>query len=346
MFGPIASFLLFVPFIFIIWMANLADGRRTRGRPSPGLAAITYIMLVGTYGALALIGVLVGVLASVPADSSVAGLRPAQSEIASHSLFTLGLIVPSVIGMILLLRPVRQAFAFIIPVEPRSTTHSVALSYSMLLFINLLATLGMGIENIAASLGNSSPSAPDPSVLAGIWTQEMAWVLLGMVGVGLLARRGPLAVLQRLGIVPPSPGQCAIGIVVGAALAGIALGILAAWSALGLPLDQGVQKLSERLLGPVARTLPGILTLGIAAALGEETLFRGALQPRFGLVLTSLLFALAHSTYGLSLYTGIVLLVGLVLGLLRQRFNTSTSMMAHASYNIAQALLDLLTSGT
>ncbi len=343
MFGPIMSLVIFLPFVFIIWLANVADSRRMRGQPSPGLAALTYIFLAGGYLAMAAIGALFAVLAALPVSSTAQAARPLRGDIASPELLALGLIVPSALAMLLLLRPVRALFGFVLPLDPRSTVHAVALSYTMLVAINLLTILGMGIDNLAASLGAAAPGAPDPGTLYGLWAQELAWALLGMVGVGLLSRRGPLAVLERLGIVPPSLTQILVGIGAGIGLALVALAILNLSISIGVPMDEGVRKLSERLLGPLGRTVPGILTLGLAAALGEETLFRGALQPRFGLVFTSLLFALLHSTYGLSLYTVVVLIIGLVLGVLRQRFNTSTSMVTHATYNIFQAVLDLLT---
>jgi hypothetical protein len=89
-------------------------------------------------------------------------------------------------------------------------------------------------------------------------------------------------------------------------------------------------------------SLPGVLTLGLAAALGEESVFRGALQPRFGLILTAVLFALLHSNYGITLSTVLVFAVGMVLGLLRQRYNTTASMLAHAIYNISLGLITYL----
>jgi hypothetical protein len=41
-------------------------------------------------------------------------------------------------------------------------------------------------------------------------------------------------------------------------------------------------------------TLPDALLLAVASGMGEEALFRGALQPRVGLVLASLLFGCVH----------------------------------------------------
>ncbi len=108
---------------------------------------------------------------------------------------------------------------------------------------------------------------------------------------------------------------------------------------IGVSADPEVEELTKQLLGSLFTTVPGILTLGLAAALGEETVFRGALQPRFGLLITSILFALMHSNYGFSLSTLVVFLVGLALGVVRLRFNTSTSMVVHATYNITLGVL-------
>jgi uncharacterized protein len=80
----------------------------------------------------------------------------------------------------------------------------------------------------------------------------------------------------------------------------------------------------------------------VGAAVGEETLFRGAMQPRFGLLLTTLVFALMHSQYGFSAATIIVFLVGLVLGFVRLRENTSSSMICHATYNIGLVVMSTL----
>ncbi|MCC7060855.1 MAG: CPBP family intramembrane metalloprotease [Burkholderiaceae bacterium] len=107
-------------------------------------------------------------------------------------------------------------------------------------------------------------------------------------------------------------------------------------------MDPDVQGLNDVLLGPLLGSAAGILTIGFAAALGEETLFRGALQPRFGIFLTTLLFAITHNQYGLSLSTVVVFAAGLIFAGLRRRHNTVTSMLAHATYNITLGLLALL----
>ena len=57
------------------------------------------------------------------------------------------------------------------------------------------------------------------------------------------------------------------------------------------------------------------LVLAAAAGLSEELLFRGALQPIFGIVPTSLIFAVSHVQYGLSPATLTVFLLSVILGI-------------------------------
>ena len=109
--------------------------------------------------------------------------------------------------------------------------------------------------------------------------------------------------------------------------------IEAGMNAFGLGVDQDVETLTERLIGPLFASPLGVISIGLAAAIGEEPIFRGALQPRFGIIISAVLFALVHSQYGISLATVIVLVLGLVLGWERKKFNTTTTIITHALYN-------------
>ena len=75
-----------------------------------------------------------------------------------------------------------------------------------------------------------------------------------------------------------------------------------------------------------------ISILGVAAGVGEELLFRGALQPRLGNISAAFLFAALHTQYAVSLATLEILVLGLVLGLLRGRAGTTGAILAHAGY--------------
>jgi membrane protease YdiL (CAAX protease family) len=73
--------------------------------------------------------------------------------------------------------------------------------------------------------------------------------------------------------------------------------------------------------------------LALSAGIGEETLFRGALQPRFRIPLTAVLFTLGHVQYAFSPAIVEILVIGLGLGWLRERTNTTTCMTVHIGYN-------------
>ena len=73
--------------------------------------------------------------------------------------------------------------------------------------------------------------------------------------------------------------------------------------------------------------------LAISVGIGEEILFRGALQPVFGIVITSLLFVALHTQYAFTPAAGILFVVSLGFGLLRARASTTAAIIAHAAYN-------------
>lgn len=94
---------------------------------------------------------------------------------------------------------------------------------------------------------------------------------------------------------------------------------------------------AERLaetLGPLS--LPEIALLSLASGIGEELFFRGALQPRVGLVAASLLFGAAHlvPTRPLALWSLFAAAAGLLLGLLFERTgNLVAPVVAHVAVN-------------
>lgn len=77
-----------------------------------------------------------------------------------------------------------------------------------------------------------------------------------------------------------------------------------------------------------------LLVISMMAGICEEALFRGALQPRAGIVVSAALFASIHTQYFLTPILGMVFVHGLVLGLLRRHLNTTTAMIAHGTYDV------------
>ncbi|MEZ4732668.1 MAG: type II CAAX endopeptidase family protein [Caldilineaceae bacterium] len=342
--------LLFAPLILILLLANLAEARRQRQEPYQGFAISSYVILGFIYGFAILGGLIIqaiGFLAQQqPQIIEELGLQQgAQAgllQFDSLPLLGLGLWLPSLVGILLLLPPVRRLFARFIPMDAASPVHAVALALSVLVVIQLMFTLGVGLVNLAESLAAQEEAGFTTNTMLGLWVQQIMTAVFAMFGVGWLVRRDWGATLRRLGIVVPSVGNVLLGLLLGLAMVPVVILVEQISAQFNVGVDPGVEQLTEQLLGPLFTTPFGIVTLGASAALGEETLFRGALQPRFGYILTALLFALVHSNYGISISTLIVFILGLLLGVVRMRANTTTTMIIHAVYNMSLGFLAYL----
>jgi len=341
----IGIIMAFVPVILVLSLANLAERLRRDGQPYGAPALFAYALVTALYGMGLLVGLgfqLAGALVTQQPGlaQEATGALGELDLLNSLPLLAAGIWLPSLTGLILLLPPVRRALARVLPIDAESPVHAVALSFSMLVFINLMVTLGVGLDTLTGVLAEGDGLGQnDGATVAMLWVQQILMALTAAVGVGWLTRRSWMAAARRLGVVRPSAQDWITGIGAGLLLVPVVIVLEYLASLAGIVADPDVEKLTEQLLGPLFRSPFGILTLGVAAALGEEPLFRGAAQPRFGLILTAALFALVHSNYGITLSTAIVFLLGLVLGLIRIRRNTTTAMLAHAVYNISLGLL-------
>lgn len=97
-----------------------------------------------------------------------------------------------------------------------------------------------------------------------------------------------------------------------------------------------------RLVGPLSRS--EAFGLALASGVAEEAFFRGALQPRVGLVAASVLFALAHApaTRALRPWPAFALAAGLGLGLL---FEATGSLLAPVAAHVLVNALGLASLG-
>lgn len=343
----LATAALFVPLLLIFWIANVAEARRSRGEPYQGVAIVAVLALAAMFVAGLLAGLLMQVAAvAMQSDPEAFAQVTGPIEFASLDLFALGLWGPSLLGLLLLLPVARRAVGRFTALDADNPVHGVSLALTMLVFINLMITLGIGLDNLADMMASAQSmqgdvvESRDPTL--SIWVQQLLTALLAMVGVGWLSRRDWGATLARLGIERMDGRQWLVGVGAGVGMVPVVVLLEAVLSQFGWGAQADVGRLTEMLIGGLFETPFGILTLGLAAALGEEAIFRGAMQPRFGLWLTSILFALVHSNYGITFSTLIVLLLGLLLGWLRIRYNTTTAMVTHAVYNMSLGLLAYL----
>ncbi|MBX3001895.1 MAG: CPBP family intramembrane metalloprotease [Caldilineaceae bacterium] len=353
---PLSMILFFLPLMVILWLANKADAERLAGLGGAGWARITYGIVALLFGLVLLLGLL---LLTIPAldQAGLLSLSDLYQRLDTDSTLMQQIVLAlpaigggvagaSFVALLLLLPAVRRGLARIIPIDPTRTVHAVSLSFTMLIVINMVVILAIGLDTLTqlviTQAAETAEIAVSPAMLLGLWTQQILMAIWAVIGVGWLARRSFAGSLERLAIRLPRGREVLMGMGGGFLAVFTSMFVAGMASFFGYGVDPDVQSLNEALLGPIFRSLPGILTIGFAAALGEETLFRGALQPRFGILITTLLFAITHNQYGLSLSTVVVFFAGLIFALLRRRFNTSTAMIAHATYNTSLGLLALL----
>jgi hypothetical protein len=180
-----------------------------------------------------------------------------------------------------------------------------------------------------------------PQLLYG----TLLYLALAVLGVGWLTRRDWAGVKRRLGLRWPRPADWMAGVA-----AGIALHLLVAlatvlWQATVEPSIfesqvSGARAIFEALSSSL---LAGGL-LAMSVGVGEEVLFRGALQPVFGMVISSLLFVALHTQYAFTPAAAILLVASLGFGLLRARVSTTAAIIAHAAYNAMPFALAGLTA--
>ena len=282
--------------------------------------------LFAVTAAISVVTLLVGITSAV---INITGSRGSISV-------TSGLIIAVAIAIGLpLLTQVRQLLARVMPFDPRSSADMIGLSV-------LLATaVVVGGTSLIAS---SDVQITSVSVLELV-TQAVALILIAFFGIGFLFERDFRGSLKRLGIeaIEPRDVWISLGVVV------ILFIVTILGSALTIAFQPGLEDQINKNLGTMTQDLSsfsGALILGISAGLGEEILFRGAIQPRYGLVFTSIVFALLHVQYGFSFTILSIFGVSLILGYLRQRINTSASIISHIVYDVIAVLLSVAGGGS
>ncbi len=248
--------------------------------------------------------------------------------------FPLGLatLIVAVLAFLCLVPAVRRLLARLLPIDPGSPVHATALVFviylaagSLSLFLAPPAAVLEGLEAVGIGSG-------------ALVSQQALMLLFALAGVGLAVRRNVPQTLARLGLRRPTLRHLALAAGLVALFLAMDIAISAVWERLW-PLNyQMVEESNRRLFAPFG-SLPGAVLLGLAAGIGEETLFRGALQPRLRIPLTALVFTLGHVQYTLSPALAQILFIGLLLGWLREKTNTTTCVLAHAGYNFVGAVL-------
>ena len=312
----------------------------------PGLkvaAVLLLFCLIGGFG-LAVVGG--SIIAILPPDafSLTDPAAPIPDDLLSGAdllrvvAVFFGVVIAALVSCVGFLRPVRVRLARHLPFDPDSFIHQVALA------LVLALTLISGVPLVF--LGEPIFLAPAflEIVTSGVAGMEgMAaevYSLLWIIGaaflvVGLFIRRDVRATCIRLGLTRPTARDIAVAVGFGLVLVGVFAGvdfiIGRCWEFLGWQTTDmdAVELLFAPLLTPA-----GIVVASVAAGFGEELSIRGVLQPRFGILLPSMLFAALHAfQYN---WDGVisVFLAGIVFALIRRHYSTTVSAVTHTVYDL------------
>lgn len=318
---------------------------------------VALLWLAGLIATLALtnLGLTVGGLAPELLSASPAGTPVDLSQVLTPEdlrrlLLTMVLLGASLLpGLALLVPAVRRRLARLIPINPDSFVHTIALiAVVTLLLLCCVPLVVLGEPPLLVLLRAGGAEAltggQDDAALLRSTIYGLIWQLPGAIlAVGYGVRRHFGEALQRLGFVRPTLRQVLIGS--GAAVALVVLvtllsaGIDWLWQRMGWP--QTDEQAFEQLLAFAFSPL-GAVVIGITAGVGEELAIRGVLQPRLGILLSNLFFTALHAwQYNWDALL-VVFLIGLALGWLRKRTNTTTSAIAHGAYDFILIMLTVL----
>ncbi|HSS93919.1 MAG TPA: type II CAAX endopeptidase family protein, partial [Candidatus Dormibacteraeota bacterium] len=184
-----------------------------------------------------------------------------------------------------------------------------------------------------------------PLTVLDLVAQELPFFILAVTGVGLFIRRSPREAAVRLGVVTPAWWQLTLALAAAGVFVAFSQGVDALSHAWTPQVAHNVDTTTQHLFGGLNDPI-GIVALALLPAICEEILFRGALQPRLGLVVTALLFTSIHTQYSISFDTLAVFILALGLGLIRKYTNTTTSAVCHAAYNLTTGIAATIGIGT
>ena len=312
--------------IVLIVAANVAAARRNGALAAAFDGALLLFNLPLVLVGLALLAAPPDAAADLAALSGLPLL-----DLAAAGWVTLGM---GAWGVLSCLRPARRLLARALPLDPLSPVHALALALVGYLVGNTALTLTQGgLQELAEAAITVS--------LLDVVVQQALFVLAALFGVGFLVRRNGRDLQARLGLERPTAAQLRLGLRWIVLLVLLQWAIGAAWALLDPEQAELLGSINESMLAGF-NTLGDWFVLALAAGVGEEILFRGALQPVLGLGFTSLLFAIVHVQYGITPITFAVFLIGLAIGVLRQRTNTTVAIFVHFGYNFVLGLLSLL----
>ena len=330
--NALLTLLVVLPFLLAVVLANLAER-------NPSLRALQYVYLFILNGILMLLG-----FASLGAGAlkTQGGLGQLGLGNAFQNVDWVGagivLLAGAVLALLLLLPQARRVAARLFAIDANSIVHATALSLTA-------TTIAGNLWQMAISSYLLTPEGLKQAQQVGSATYVdilifplLTLLATALLSVGWLTRRSWPEVVERLGLTTPTLPQVGLAVAATVVLIFLSIATDRLWAAVDPVSQKQVGGISNALLGNFTG-VSGAFAIGITAAIGEESFFRGAYLPRFGILMSALLFASFHVQYFISLATLLVFVIGLVLGVLRQRTTLAVCILVHFLYNFTSVLL-------
>lgn len=240
--------------------------------------------------------------------------------------------------MIPLLSPVRKLLARFTPMDPNSPIDLCGLA--IILFVTSFLTIA-ALQSGPANVESGSESLT--SNFFWLALNAATFVGLAYVSVGYRIYRTGEEATRRLGLTIPDLKTVAIsvGLVIPAfiiSMIGSALTVAFQPDVVD-NLEQTMDQMTTGLDNPI-----GAVMIGLSAGVGEEVLLRGAIQPRFGIVIAALLWTVLHIQYDISFVTASLFALGIMFGFQRKYLGTTSAIITHALYNVFVVLLQSVIS--
>lgn len=293
----------------LIVTANAATGKRW--------AHLAIAILAGLSAGLTF---LIGAL-----DAAGAGLLTAGPSAQSRLPLDVGFMTTALVAAALASQPVRERISKYLPLDPDNPVHALAL---------VLAVIFFGTQVSAILFTSLAISSQNTLGVGDLVAQDLGLLILAAAGVGIFIRRDVRQTAARLGLVKPAWWHVVVALAAAGAMFAFGQAMIELSRIWTPGVYEQVNASTSQLFGGLVSAPLGIAVLALAPGVCEEVLFRGALQPRIGLIATAVLFTASHSEYGLSFYLVSVFVSALGLGLLRRFTNTTTSATAHVAYNL------------
>ena len=327
------------PFLVLAVLAQLGE-KRAWAR----VLAYAWLVLLVLTLCVVVLGLTIGTLASAGGE---AAQIPHPADVGRTLL---GIVGSLLLASTLLFGAVRRQVARLLPINPDSVTHKVALFF--LVFFTIISFVQLAIlggqppllvkaegATVEELTGGRSAAGQILDMLYSLgWTLPMA-----VVAAGYPVYRSLGGAVARLGFTRPSRQQVLLGLALAVVLVGVFSGVDQTvawiWAMLGWPTTN--EAAFKKLLG-AGLSPAGALVVGVTAGVGEEAATRGLLQPRLGTVLPNLAFTAAHAfQYGPDALIS-VFLTGMVLAVVRARSSTTIAALVHGTYDFVSIMLEVV----